>query len=265
VPSSTLLSPDSVLDALRGNRASRPVRDTTSAATLRAALERELAGELDAVRSREPLVLSAASLRRPAHASDLNDAARARLRGALVSVLLRLHVVGATLGRPFDDALGAWLAEGPSPALVEHLESLDDDDRARLATDVTAHYVTLSRALGEVPAEWNARTAVRASVRISDGRVVLRDTLDLVIGSAHADVAAVVLFDVTTGPLGEGAERVLRYHALVETLRTSVVPLRSAVFSSATGELWMREVDPEMLTRAIDELVSAASTESRAS
>jgi len=265
VPRATLLSPDSVLDALRGDRASRPDRDTTSAATLRTALERELAGELDAVARRETLVLSAASLRRPAHASDLSDATRSRLRGALVSVLLRLHVVGTTLDRPFDAALAAWRAEGPSPVLLAHLESLDDDDRARLATDVTAHYVTLARALGEVPAEWNARTAVLAFVRLLDGRVVLRDTLDLVIGSVHADVAAVVVFDVTTAPLGEGAERALRYHALVETLRTSVVPLRSAVFSSATGDLWMRDVDPEMLTRAIDELVTAAGAECRAS
>ena len=183
--------------------------------------------------------------------------ARGRLRGALVSVLLRLHVVGTPLEAAFDDALTAWRAEGPSSELLAHFESLDDDERARLATDITAHHVTLARALGEVPEEWSARTAQRASLRLAAGRVVLRDTVDLVIGSVHGDVAAVVLFDVTTAPLGDGAERALRFHALVETLRTSVVPLRSAVFSSATGELWLREVDSEMLTRAANEVVAA--------
>ena len=38
------------------------------------------------------------------------------------------------------------------------------------------------------------------------------------------------LFDVTTSPLSEGAERTMRYHALVETLRSSVVPLRTSTF-----------------------------------
>ena len=261
MPTATLLPPDSVLDALRGDRSARPVRDTTSAATYRATLEQRIGDVLVGVPADTRVVLTAASLRRSAQTRDLHDSTRGRLRGALVSVLLRLHVVGTPLGSAFDDALTAWCAEGPSSDLLTHWESLDDDERARLATDVTAHHVTLARALGEVPDEWSARTAQRASLRLAGGRVVLRDTVDLVIGSVHADVAGVVLFDVTTSPLGDGAERALRYHALVETLRTSVVPLRSAVFSSATGELWLREVDSDMLARAVDEVVAAVSEE----
>jgi hypothetical protein len=65
----------------------------------------------------------------------------------------------------------------------------------------------------------------------------------------------VVLLDVTTSALDEGAERVMRYHALVQTLRTSIVPLRTSMFSTATGELWSSDVDDEMLTRSLGEVL----------
>jgi hypothetical protein len=60
---------------------------------------------------------------------------------------------------------------------------------------------------------------------------------------------------VTTSALDEGAERVMRYHALVQTLRTSIVPLRTSMFSTATGELWSSDVDDEMLTRSLGEVL----------
>ena len=253
----TPLSPDCVLDALRGDRATRPPRDTTSAATLRAQLELGVSEILGGADADPPVVITARSLRPSSHGTDLHDGARARLRGALVTVLARLHAVGAPVGHAYDDAVAAWRAEGPPADLAARFDSLDADERARLATDVTAHHVTLVRALGEVPASWTTRTTQRASLRLAQGRVLVRDVVDLVIGSTHSAVAEVVLLDLTTAPLGEGAERALRYHALVETLRTSVVPLRSAVLSSATGELWLRDVDDELLARAADDLLGA--------
>jgi hypothetical protein len=64
-----------------------------------------------------------------------------------------------------------------------------------------------------------------------------------------------VLLDVTTAPLDEGAERVMRYHALVQTLRTSIVPLRTSMFSTATGELWSSDVSDETLSRALGDVL----------
>ncbi len=253
----TPLSPDCVLDALRGDRATRPPRDTTSAGDLRARLELGVAEVLGAAEADPPVVITARRLRPTSHGTDLHESARGRLRGALVAVLARLHAVGAPVGHAYDDALAAWRAEGPPGDLAAHFDSLDADDRARLATDVTANHVTLVRALGEVPATWNVRTNQRASLRLAQGRVLLRDAVDLVIGSIHRDVAGVVLLDLTTAPLGEGAERALRYHALVEALRTSVLPLRCAALSTATGELWLRDVDDELLARAADDVLGA--------
>jgi len=41
----------------------------------------------------------------------------------------------------------------------------------------------------------------------------------------------------------------------VHTLRTGVVPLRTALFSTATGELWTRDVTVEMLDVAVADIV----------
>jgi hypothetical protein len=48
----------------------------------------------------------------------------------------------------------------------------------------------------------------------------------------------------------------MRYHALVETLRTSVAPLRTSTFSTATGDLWACDVDHDLLTRSCDEVLA---------
>jgi hypothetical protein len=85
---------------------------------------------------------------------------------------------------------------------------------------------------------------------------VLRDVVDLMVGTTMSDEASVALLDVTTSPLGETIEVVMRYHALVQTLRTGVVPLRSATFSTSTGELWSIDVDDELLRRSVDDVLA---------
>ncbi|HEV7958904.1 MAG TPA: hypothetical protein VGP11_05540, partial [Acidimicrobiales bacterium] len=119
------------------------------------------------------------------------------------------------------------------------------------------HWVTLKRSLGPLSSRWLPRTSLRAYQRLAGGNVVLRDVVDLMVGTTASDVASVALLDVTTSPLGDSAERVLRYHALVQTLRTSVVPLRSSMFSTATGELWSTDVDDELLRRSVDDVFNA--------
>ena len=79
------------------------------------------------------------------------------------------------------------------------------------------------------------------------------------VGSTVSELASVALFDVTTSPLDAGAERTMRYHALLQTLKTSVVPLRTSIFSSATSELWTSDVDYELLSRSVDEVLAVLS------
>ena len=252
----TLLdSPVNVVDALRGDRSDRPPADHASAAGLRASLEDGIFEVLGAARATPPIVVRAASLRRVDGTTVLTSSTHGRLRGVLVNEVLRLWSVGTNVERLFDDALGAWRAEVGDDEFGRVLGQMDADQRARLATDVEAHGVTLTRALGPVPGRWMPRSSVRAAQSLAGGSVTLRDVVDLMIGADDRDVASVVLLDVTTAPLGEGAERAMRYHALVQTLRTSTVPLRTSAFSTATGELWVRDVDFEQLARSVDEVL----------
>ncbi len=251
-----LHSPLDVVEALRGDRLARPAIDRTSAGGLRAMLEDGIYEIIGSERPSTPVVVRASSLRQTSRTTDLASSPQGRLRGVLVSQVLRLLSVGTAIEDFFDDAVCAWRCEVGSPGPIDLLDQLDDDERARLATDVTAHCVTLTRALGVVPSRWMPRSSVRAVQSLAGGDVVLRDVVDLMIGTANDDVASIALFDVTTAPLGDGAERTMRYHALVQALRTSTLPLRTSVFSTATGELWLRDVDHELLARSVDEVLT---------
>jgi hypothetical protein len=239
-------SPISVVEALRGDRSQRPLIDIASAGGLRSLLEDGIFEIIGAERLETPLAVRTSSLQQHFATTDLAMSTPGRIRGVLIGQLLRLLSVGMSIDHAFDDAVAAWRGEVGTNELIKQLDILDDDDRARLATDLEAHFVTLTRALGEIPARWMPR-----------GNVVLRDVVDLMIGTSTSEVASIALFDVTTSPLGEGAERSMRYHALMQTLRTSVMPLRTCTFSSATGEIWIRDVDYGLLARSVDDVLTS--------
>ena len=94
---------------------------------------------------------------------------------------------------------------------------------------------------------------------VAGGALELRDQVDVMVGTHTSPVASLALLDVTTSPLGPEAERVMRYHALVSTLRTGSLPLRTAMLSSATGERWTVDVTPELLQRAVADIASLSS------
>ena len=245
-----------VFDVLRGERHHRPAADRTSASGLRAILDDAIFEILGAHRPSTPFVIRSSSLRDPS-TIDVVPSPLGRLRGVLIVELLRLTSVGIEVNRPFADALDAWRSESTSGELPLELERLDHDELARLATDVEAHWTTLRRALGVVPGQWLPRTALHLTHRLGAGDVVLMDTIDLMFGSTNNDVANVTILDVTSSPLGPGAQRAMRYHALVETLRSGVAPLRTSSFSTATGEFWTRDVDYELLRRSTDDVRGA--------
>ena len=169
--------------------------------------------------------------------------------------MFRLLVAQVHVDDAFADALSAWRAQRPGDALLAQVDGLDAEQTARLRSDVTAHATTLAAGIGPVPSGWAPRTAQRARVRLCGGALQLNDLVDLVVGSTRSERASVALVDVTTSPLAQGSERAMRFHALVQTLRSSVVPLRTSIFSSATGEVWTNDVDSELLHRGVDDLM----------
>lgn len=248
-------APLTVMDVLRGEREARPSANVTAAAGLRSQLEDgvfELVGPglLDV-----PLTIRAASLRPSVLTYDLASSPLAQVRGILITQALRLLSVGVDIDNAFYDALSAWRADAGVNDLTNYVERLESDELARLITDVTAHCLTLKRSLGTLSSRWLPRTSLRAYQRLAGGNVVLRDVIDLMVGTTTSSDASVALLDVTTSSLSEGSEKIMRYHALVQTLRTSTVPLRTSMFSTATGELWSLDVDQELLQRSVADVL----------
>jgi len=248
-------SPLSVMDVLRGVRDTRPVANTTSAAGLRAQLEDGIFDVLGPKLLDTPLTIRTSSLRVNVATINLSNSSLGQVRGILITQVLRLLSGGVPVEHAFDESLMAWRCDVGDNELTTYVDQLAPDELARLSTDVSAHSVTLKRSLGTLSSRWQPRTSLRAYQRLGGGNVILRDVIDLMVGTTASHEASVALLDVTTSPLGEGAERVLRYHALVQTLRTSTVPLRSSMFSTATGELWSCDVDNELLARGVDDVL----------
>ncbi len=246
-------------DVLRGDRTRRPARDEAVGAGLRAQLE-DSVYDLFAAAPRAVVTVSSATIRRPPTRADIGDSTLSRARGAAVTTLFHLLVAQVPVEDPWEAALAAWRAQRPDDELLTRVDHLDPDQTSRLRADVDAHYSTLTRCVGTIPSSWWPRTGQRARQVFGGGAVQLLDVVDLVVGSTQGDVANVALVDVTTSPLGVGAERAMRYHALMQTLRGSVAPLRTSAFSSATGELWTLDVDAELLQRALGEVVDVLAT-----
>jgi hypothetical protein len=250
-------APLTIIERLRGDVNDRPPADAASAARLRATLADGVARVVGDHHTSGVLVVRASHLRRAGTGAETaagTASVLGRERGALVSVLVRLLSVGV-VADPWRDALAAWRASSPDDPLLDALAHLDDDERARLRADVRAHAATLSDALAGIDPRWLPRSGVRARVSVASSRVELYDTIDLMIG-VNGTRASICLLDVTTAALGADDVRVARYHALVQTLRTSHAPRRSAIFSSATGELRVLDVDNDLLHQAARDVLA---------
>ncbi len=251
MPLATVNEP-TVVDALRGDRVSRPPTDRWTASGLRAQIDDGLFAIFGDDADGSVVTISPKDFRD--HQDAVASSELALARGVLVSYVLRLVVAGVGLDDPYEDALAAWRSTDPS-RVDAVCATLDRDDLARLATDVRAHSATLLKTLGPINPLWRPRTALRVVQRLHGGRVICRDVVDLVVGSVGTERASVAIVDVTTSALGPTHERLMRYHALLHTLRTSVVPLRVAALSTATGEMWHHDVDNDTLQRGVADLL----------
>jgi hypothetical protein len=249
-PGARRRSADELMAELRGTRGLRPRIDRGHAGGLRAWLD-------DGIFERfGDLAPSAVQLSTGAWSTPSPIAASGRLRGALIAQLVRLLVAGAEVSEPFVDASEALTASGRDPNLCAVLEAMDAEECSKLASEVTAHYTVLVGALPRVPARWAPRCSVRQSVTLAGGGVLCRGTVDLALGTPGGTRACVCLVDITTSPLEDRHERVGDYLALLETLRTGEQPLRVATLSTAEGASVVHDVTPELLARAVDDLLS---------
>jgi hypothetical protein len=243
-----------LIDSLRDARQTTTSEATLDSAGIRATLADGIYALLGEAQPITPYVIRPSSFRRDAVMSSYTPFGR--MRGALITQLMRLIAIGFPINDLFVDAVAAWRASEGASELVEVFAALDDDERARLATEVVAHGVVLQQRLGTPPSSWLPRTAVRSAIRLGGGGVLLRDHIDLVIGSANGVGSGVALIDITTSTLDESMERTLRFHAVVETLKSGLAPRFVATLSTATGQLWRFNVDNDLLRRGVTEILS---------
>ncbi len=251
-PTVTLI--DSLRNA-RQNLSSAPLLDS---AGIRANLADGIYTILGEAQPNVPYVIRPSSFRQTVATSAYTPFGR--MRGALITQLMRLIAINYPIDELFACAVSAWRASEGASELVEVFASLDDDERARLATDVVAHGVVLQQRLGTPPATWLPRTAVRSGIRLAGGGVILRDHVDLVIGNANGEGTGVALIDITTSTLDQSMEQALRYHAVVETLKNGTAPRFVAALSTATGQLWRFNVDGEVLQRGVQDILVTLET-----
>ncbi|CAB4866182.1 unannotated protein [freshwater metagenome] len=243
-----------LIDSLRDARRTATSEIALDSAGIRSALADGLYSLLGEAQPTTPYVIRPSSFRHELAPSSYTPFGR--MRGALITQLMRLIAIDFPINNIFTDAVAAWRASEGASELVEAFAGLDDDERARLATEVVAHGVVLQQRLGTPPSAWLPRTAVRSAIRLGGGGVILRDHIDLVIGSANGMGSGVALVDITTATLDESMEKALRFHAVVETLKSGLAPRFVATLSTATGQLWRLNVDNELLNRGVGEILS---------
>jgi hypothetical protein len=244
-----------LLEALRGQRHSRPSLDLTLAGGLRSWLEDDLAPLVADLSLSSPLLLSPRTVVDSSLSAVPNISAIAR--AALVTSLLMHEVFLGAVTHPMDDALSALEADPGREELVEAIHGLEPDAFAQLAAEVTAHHSVLARHVGMIPSTWLPRVASRLSVNLAGGRVLLGASPSLLLGPPSFEVASVCLLEVTTSPLDEHTEKRLSVFALLELLRSGATPLRVGSLSTSTGETLVCTVNDGLLTAALH-LVTAA-------
>lgn len=179
------------------------------------------------------------------------------VRGIVVDVLFRQWVTSGYMGDPLDDALQAVMAEGTRHDVISFLESMDGTTRARLAEEVAGHVAVITGSWPPFPASWLARTQERLALPLAGGRILLKGTVDLSLGSPSEGAASVCIVEVKSGRRRVEHRGDLQLYALMETLRSGAPPFRIATYYTGTGELDVEPVGREVLHGALHRVVAA--------
>ena len=99
------------------------------------------------------------------------------------------------------------------------------------------------------------RTSLRAYQRLAGGNVVLRDVIDLMMGTTTSEEASVALLDLTTSPLEESPSASCDITPSSRRFAPWSCHCARRCFSTATGELWCVDVEEELLLRSVHEVV----------
>lgn len=246
-----------LLSRLRAPGRPRPVVDAGLAGGLRAWLEDAVAPWVrDAPHDRVRYVTGAALAGATGQGADSDMTAA---RDAIARALFCLVVFGHEVRHPLDDALAVLSVDERGATVVDRLRHARPAKRATLRRDAALFAGAIAEQWRPPPPVWLPRVGDRLRVPLAGGRIVLAARADLALGAPAERTASVCMVHVQAEP-GDGDQRVRRFLALSETLRSGAPPLRVATYCARTGELCGEEVSDDLLTLAVEDVATALET-----
>jgi hypothetical protein len=183
------------------------------------------------------------------------------VQSCLVRALFRQIVTtGQTPTDPMVDALDALRVDPSCLGIVRHVDALDQERRAALATSLSAHVAHLLNLTPRFAPGWLPRTDDRVAIPLAGGRVVLCGVFDLLVGAPVPGTATLCAVGLTTGGRWAQARMSLHYLALLETLRSGSPPFRVALLHSAVGRYGVEDVLEEHLRSVVSHVVARLSS-----
>ncbi len=252
--------PEPALAALRGDPYRRPQVDHCLVRGLREWLEDGVgAAARELPPGSPPVRIDRHSGRGPSSSHPQARLDVPRARGALLGALFRQLVATGRIDDPIADAVEALAAGGDEgEALLDLLRCLTPAQRASVRREVTAAARRMVGQWGPVPSSWRPRTRDRVAIPLCGGRVVLSDTLDLVLGTAPVDRRSVCIVNLSPGADPESERQDRHFAGLLETLRSGAPPFRLATYRLMSGELEREDVTDEMLFSSVRRVIRVA-------
>jgi hypothetical protein len=251
-----------VLEALRGDPATRPVPDPAVVEAARAHLEAAAAAWVESVpdgvvvRITKDAVTGVrrCELRHVGELAMRADAATpppspALVRGRLLDAVFRqVATTGAVGADPVAAAVAAAAAEGDAASTTRlGLDELDPDDQRSVCDDVQTAARRLVADWPPLPPGSGLRIQERVLVRLAGGRVELSGRPDVTVGRPTRHRAGVLVVEAKSGGFRPAHLEELRFYVLLEALRWRVAPFRAVLWCLGDGRLEAVEVDADLV------------------
>ena len=176
-----------------------------------------------------------------------------------IKLLFSLHLTGVSVRDPLV-AIRQLVQMDPQISLARDFLSLTPSGRHELRRHLYPIFQNMVKDIPAVPATWMPRTATALSATFGSLSVLLGGRCDLVVGQNEKDARQVVLVDVRATNDDSVNESRRGFFALLETLRSGLMPKRVVTYVAGSGLLEVSEVSEAFVKNAVEELLARLET-----
>lgn len=171
------------------------------------------------------------------------------VRGTIAhkAIELMLNWNDAVVPRYIVDAAITSVAENPRESASDFISSLPAHELAELRGAVLSAVTTFMECFPPIKPAWRPIVEYSASYSMFDQSVIFTSRMDLVLGAPGRKV----IIDLKTGRLSQTHRDDLRFYALVETLRSRMVPRQVGSYSLDAARLDNEDVTEGLLQAAV--------------